>query len=262
MLGHNTLLYHCCAYFTTSLVIWVKNHSSAHPIHVIIDRMNIAALSGTLASVGALIAIGLFSLPSVVSVLRNNFVRGLLAYVALGLFAIGFQILAVKSGMPFGKFSYGDGFGTKVLGAAPWTVGLAFPSLLFGSFWLAKKFGSGLAIILTPVITTITAVVLTPALVRLDFIKLGSKGPLLGIPILHFAGWIIYSFLGALILSALWGGKTARRGTAYSAFSMLLFWSGVNLGINLWVPAGVGLALCTVMLIFFVIEKKNAQLDT
>lgn len=221
--------------------------------------MSITQISGSTAAIGTLVAIIAFSLPAYIGMFKQvGFFRGIAIILSLSIFALAFQTAATKIGLPYGKFSYGDGLGYKFIGTTPWAVAIAYPTILLGCFWLARKLGNGfLAIIFTSLFATVVAVALDPAMVRLTFWQWQVPGPFFGIPFINFAGWAISAFIGALILKALWGEAKVRRLTAYSLFAILVFWSGVNLGVGQWIPAVVGIGFSVLMLAMFVVERRR-----
>jgi bisanhydrobacterioruberin hydratase len=222
--------------------------------------MNLAEISGTMVAVGSAVAIGLFALPSYISTLRQKGLgKGIVILVSLGVFALIFETIAIKTGLPYGRFSYGDGLGRKFLDITPWAVMLAYPPIVLGAYWLARKFGRPLAIFLTPIFATIVDLVLDPAMVKLEFWKWEAAGPYFGVPVINFAGWLISGFIAALILSALWGDAPVKRGAAYSVFGILLFWTGVNIGVEQKIPAIIGTASSVFLLTLFVLEKRRER---
>ena len=222
--------------------------------------MNLTEISGTMVAVGSALAIGLFALPSYVSTLRQKGLgKGIVILVSLGLFALIFETIAIKTGLPYGRFNYGDGLGTKFLNATPWAVMLAYPPIILGAYWLARKFGRPLALILTPIFATIVDLVLDPAMVKLEFWSWESPGPYFGVPVINFVGWLISGFVATLILSALWGDTPVRRGAAYSVFGILLFWTGVNIGVEQKLPAIIGAACSVLLLTLFILEKRREK---
>ncbi len=221
--------------------------------------MNLTQMSGTATAIGAVIAVGLFALPSYIGAIKQTgLLRGLLIIVSLGVFALGFETLAIKTGLPYGRFAYSENLGYKFIGITPWIVAAAYPPILLGAFWLARKISSGfLVVVFTALFATIVDVALDPAMVKLSFWQWDVPGPFFGVPIINFVGWFISGLIGAAILKALWGDAKVRRLTAYSVFAITLFWSGVNLGVEQFIPAFVGLAISTVLLVLFFIEKRQ-----
>lgn len=211
--------------------------------------------------VAAAVAIVAFALPTYIGVLKlKGFGRGLLVLLTLGVFALVVETIAVKTGLPYGKFSFGDALGYKLLGTTPWPVAFAYPPLLLGAFWLARKVTGGKgATMLTALFSVIANVVVTPALTRMQLWNWETPGPFYGVPIMNFAGWLITGLLGALVLSALWGETKTRRSLGYSLFAIVWFWAGVNLGLQQWLPGGIGIAIGFMLLLIVWQEKRREQ---
>lgn len=207
---------------------------------------------------GAAVAVTLFAIPSYISVIRQRGIfLGSVLLVLLGVMAVGFETLAVKTGVPYGKYAYDVVLGNQVLGGAPWTIGIAFPIVILATFWLASKITRGFfRPFLVAVFTFASAVVLAPAAVKLELWKWENAGQFFGIPPLYFAGWAVAGLVGAWLIQVFWGDNKVRRGIAYSGALTMVFWTGVNIGINQWVPAAAGTAISVLMLLIMVWEKR------
>lgn len=175
----------------------------------------------------------------------------------LGALAVGFETLAVKTGVPYGKYAYDVVLGNKVLGGAPWTIAIAFPIVILGAFWLASKVTRGfLRPFLVALFSVVSAVVLAPAAVKLELWKWENAGQFFGIPPLYFAGWAVAGLAGAWLIQIFWGDNNVRRGLAFSGLLAIIFWTGVNLGVNQWIPAAVGLVISVLMILIMIWERK------
>lgn len=217
----------------------------------------------SLFTYGASAFVILFALPSYISTIRQRGIfLGLLLLSLLGVFAIAFETLAVKTGIPYGKYTYDTVLGNKVLGGAPWTIGIAYPVLLLAAFWLASKIYRGfLRPFLTAAFTAATTVVLDPAAVKLQLWKWETPGHFYGVPLTHFIGWAVAGLAGAWFIQMFWGDRDVKRGLAYSGLLMMVFWTGVNLGINQFVPAAAGAAISIVMIALMILEKRSSKKD-
>lgn len=240
-------------------------------LYAIIGGMEIAAFTSLATAIfgfevpitqfftyGAGVFVLFFALPTWVSVLRQRgiFLGGLLI-ILLGIFAIAFETLATKTGIPYGKYVYDTVLGDKVLGGAPWTIGVAFPLLLLAAFWLASKVTEGFfRPFLAAIFTVATTLVLDPAAVKLELWKWETPGQFFGAPFTHLAGWFAAGLVGAWFIQILWGDRRACRGLAFSGALMLWFWTGVNLGVNQWIPAAIGVAISSLMFAIMVWEKR------
>lgn len=207
---------------------------------------------------GAGIAVVLFALPSYFSVLRQRGVfLGLVMLAMLGVLAVGFETLAVKTGIPYGKYAYDVVLGSKVLGGAPWTIAIAFPIVILAAFWLASKITHGFfRPFLVALFTVVSALVLAPAAVKLELWKWETAGQFFGVPPLYFAGWAVAGLAGAWLIQIFWGDHSVRRGLAFSGLLAMLFWTGVNYGVTQWIPAAVGSVISILMILIMIWERR------
>lgn len=210
---------------------------------------------------GAGIAVVLFALPSYISVWRQRGIFvGTFLLLVLGLLALSIETLTTKTGVPYGKYTYDAVLGNKILDAAPWTIGIAFPIVLLAAFWFASKVTTTiLRPFLAAVFTTVSAVVFAPAVVKLELWKWENPGPFFGIPFTYFIGWFVVGLAGAWLIHIVWLDKRARRGIAWSGIGALWFWTGVNFGVNQWIPAGIGAILSVVAFLIMIWERKNEK---
>ncbi|MCA9332428.1 carotenoid biosynthesis protein [Candidatus Saccharibacteria bacterium] len=225
--------------------------------------MNLTQISGSTAYFASVIVLILFALPSFIgSVKQSGPIRALLLFVSLGLLIIGFETLAVKTGIPYGKFSYNSVLNFRLFGTTPWIVALSYPPIVIGAFWLARKVSIGvLTPLFTAIFTTLTYAVLSPAMSKLTLWQWENPGPFFGVPIRSFIGWFVCAFIGAMIVNSIWGESESRRISAYSWAAIVLFWSGVNLGIGNIIIGFAGIGAYIFMLALFVLEKRNQNND-
>jgi len=205
-----------------------------------------------------IIVLLLFTLPSYVSAVRQHgFFRGTGILLALAGYSVALLTLAVKTGIPYGRFTYDSSAGYKLFGTTPWIVALVYPLILLAAFWAASKFThSGLRIVLAGAFATLMDVVLDPAMVKLEFWQWDHPGLFYGVPVINFVGWLAAAALGAGLLHVLWNKEwLVHRGIAYSGLIFMLFWTGANVGIGQWLPAAVGGVICGLMLLLAGLEK-------
>lgn len=212
-----------------------------------------------IALIAPLIGITLFALPSYIGVLRQKKFMGLVILIVLGLYALAIETFAIKTGLLYGKFTYTDTLGPRILETTPYVVALAYPPILLFGFWLASKFTrSGGRIVIAAILATLVDVVLDPATVKLQFWQWETPGPFYGVPIINFIGWLISGLIGAAILHYLWGkDKRVKAPAAYSGLAVLLFWSGVNAGVNQLTPFIVGVIYSIVVIAVIFLEKQQ-----
>lgn len=202
------------------------------------------------------ISVVLFALPSYWLVVRmQGRARGVAILTALGFYALIIESSALATGFPYGDFTYTNVLGNKILGLTPWTVAFAYPPILLLAYSLARtmlrqqahSWRSVIAIAgLTGIIAMVCDLVLDPAAVKLGFWFWDQPGWYYGVPWVNFAGWILSSAVGAVLLHILWGASRPPAGIAYSGLAIIWFWTLVNLWLGQWLPCLIGL-----LLIFF-----------
>lgn len=205
-----------------------------------------------LAVVSSLAVIA-FALPSYWAVVRlRGLRRGLLILAALGLYALAVESSALASGFPYGDFVYTDALGNKLFGLTPWTVAFAYPPLLLLAYTAARRLAKPLpdrpadlmrTAALTALLATACDIVLDPAAVRLGFWYWHEPGWFYGVPLVNFAGWLLSSYVGAILLHILWGRQPVPAAAAYSGLAIVWFWAGANAWLGQWLPALAGLLL-------------------
>lgn len=212
------------------------------------------------AVVAPIIAIAVFALPSYVGVLRQRgFLRGIFILLLLSAYAFSVYTALTKTGFPSGNFTYASVLGHKIFGITPWVLVFAYPPILLTAFWLSSKFSRSLGrVILCALSATLILTVLEPASVRLQLWNWAEAGNFYGVPPLLFVGWAIVSLLGAFLLHLVWGKDVpVRASVAYSGLAVLLFWTGANIGVEQWVPAGLGGLQALVVMVILLVEKKQ-----
>ncbi len=211
--------------------------------------------------IAAAVSVVLFALPSYVGTLRlKGLGKGLLVLVSLGVFALIIETIAVKTGVLYGKFTYGDALGYKLFGAVPWPVAFAYPPIVLGAFWLARKItDTKWVVLLAALFALVVDIALGPALTRMELWQWETSGPYYGIPIIGFIGRFVSYLLATSLLVYVWGDTAVRRTLAWSVFAMLWFWSGVNLGLQQWIPGAIGISVGALLLIIMWAEKRREQ---
>lgn len=221
--------------------------------------MNLTQISAAAVFYGSVIVLGAFALPSFIGAIKQTGIfRTFLIFLLLASVIIGFETLAIKTGLPYGKFAYGTAMGRKLFGTTPWIVAICYPPIVIGCYWLSRKISEGaLSSIFTAVFITVTYLVIAPVMIRLHFWNFEAGGQVFGVPARAFAGWLVCALISSIVLSIVWGSKDIRRLSAYGMFATLLFWSGANLGVGLLIPGLVGLGICLLFIVLFLFERKS-----
>jgi len=204
-------------------------------------------------------AILLLVAPTFLGVLkRRGLVKGIAIIGLLALFALAYETLAIKTGYPHGGLSYGDTTGSKLFGTTPWTIGLIYPVTVLGLYWLARKITStGGVVVLSALFATGLNVIIGPALTFMDVWKWESSGPFYGLPLLSFAGWFVGVLFSSWIVHVLWGEESVHRSTAYSLFAIVWFWTGINVGVQQWIPAATGAGAGLLLFVLMSLERRR-----
>ncbi|MDZ7786378.1 MAG: carotenoid biosynthesis protein [Candidatus Saccharibacteria bacterium] len=206
-----------------------------------------------------LVGILLFAAPSYFAIIRQRKLTGIIILVALGIYALAIETVAIKTGLPYGEFTYTNTLGPKLLDTTPYAVALAYPPILLMGFWLASKFTRNFRrVFIAAIFATLVDVVLDPATVKLEFWSWAEAGSFYGVPWINFIGWLLTGIIGATILHFLWGkAERVKAPVAYSGFGVLLFWTGVNAGIDQKVPLAVGAVYSLIILGIILLEKQQ-----
>lgn len=192
-----------------------------------------------LAVVSAIFVL-VFAAPSYLAVLRwQGGRRGALALSALGLYAMILETVAVKTGLPYGRFSYGPKIGALLFDAVPWTVPFSWTPLLLWALWRGRG-----RVWVVGGLLVLADLCLDPGAVAQGFWRYDAGGAYYGVPLSNFLGWVLSGSLGGwLAARLLHGTPPADRLLALSGLLSLAFWTSVNFFMGLWVPALVGAGL-------------------
>ena len=182
--------------------------------------------------------------------------KGVLIILLLGLFALFIENFAILTGFPYGNFYYLNQLGFKI-GAVPWTVAFTWTPLLFGCLGFArlllkkyKPLNIFAFVLLTCFLMVTTDLVLDPGAVALDFWRWQSPGFYYGVPLINFFGWIVSSLLGTLLFLFLENTFLYRKISLTLLNSWkysLVFWIGVSLWEQLWIPFVLGICFLSVI---------------
>ena len=192
-----------------------------------------------LAAVSAAFVL-VFAYPSYSAVVRNlGWKRGTLGLALLGLYALILETVAVKTGLPYGRFSYGPKIGTLLFDAVPWTVPFSWTPLVLWARALGGKYAvSGVATLLL-----CADFVLDPGAVAQEFWRYDAGGLYYDVPLSNFFGWVLSGSIGAWLANKVLGPAQAGLPTALSGLLSLTFWTSVCLWMGLWIPGCIGILL-------------------
>lgn len=199
----------------------------------------------------------LLAFPSFFVLIRWLGVRkGLFILALFSLLPIVIEGVAVKTGFPYGHFSYTTAIGPVLFGLVPLTVAFAYLPILLGGVTLSRTGGTLLrAVLLSTGWVLLADLVPDPAAVHAGFWIWENPGLYYGIPFSNFLGWaltgFIYSWLFFLLTSN--PGKPLSFPPPLMAASLLLImalWSGYLFSNLLVLPACIGLVYTILIGIF------------
>lgn len=181
---------------------------------------------------------------------------GLLVVTAGGGFAA--EAVGVRTGVPFGAYSYAGTLGPAVLGV-PLVVPLAWTMIAYPVLLAARRLRRHGAFVVGALGMTAWDVFLDPQMVGDGHWRWASPTPSLpgvdGIPLTNFAGWLVVGLLMMLVLTAVLPRDDPYRPADERVPALLLAWTWVGyvLGNVLWfgtvsvaVVGGVALGLLVV----------------
>lgn len=185
---------------------------------------------------------------------------GAIAVIGLGIFALGIEATSIVTGWPYGYFEYGTNLGLKLGGLVPWTVTLAWPPLVIGSWYLLpQQLATWKKIVLAAVLLVLLDLVLDPGAVALQMWSWQNPGIYYQIPWSNFGGWFITGLIGSAWLS--WWVKDCtilanqRNWLVSGWWWHLWFWTGVAVWLGFWLPACLGVVLIVLSNHLIVLKK-------
>ncbi len=179
-----------------------------------------------------------FAWPSYSAIVRWLGVqRGVRLLVLLGVYALVLETVAVKTGVPYGRFSYGPKIGKLLFDAVPWTVPFSWTPLALCALWRSKG-----NIFLSGALLVAVDLCLDPGAVAQGFWRYGAGGAYFSVPFSNFVGWMLSGTLGAWLGRGV-NWQEAPPEARTSGLLSIAFWTSVCLNMSLWIPGLVGVAL-------------------
>ena len=204
------------------------------------------------ASAGSYVSTFLIALPSFVALFRYlGARRATLSLLVLAAFGYAIETVGVVTGLPYGRFYYGDALGGKVLGLVPYLLPVSYVPLVIGAVAAAWSTAANRRILwtlLSAVLLVLIDGVLDPGAVALGFWVWPEGGVYYGVPLSNYAGWLLSGVLASVLLIAAGRPRGAPLpGLLDGAILALSFWTGVAAFSALIFPATLGAALLTLL---------------
>jgi bisanhydrobacterioruberin hydratase len=200
------------------------------------------------ASVGSYLSTLLIALPSFVALFRYlGKSRAVLSLLVLTAFGFTIEMVGVVTGLPYGRFYYGDALGEKVFGLVPYLLPVSYVPLVIGAVAAAWNIAGNRRVLwtlLSAVLLVLIDGVLDPGAAALGFWVWPEGGVYYGVPSSNYAGWLLSGVMAsALLLAAGRPSGAPPPGTLDSTILALSFWTGVAVFSALIFPAALGAAL-------------------
>lgn len=182
--------------------------------------------------------------------------KGLFVLLIMSLFAVTLETLAIKTGIPYGRFVYGERIGYKLFDTLPWTMPFAYIPLVIGTVTIAQRIStSKFSVIgISTLLLLLVDLVVDPGAVSMKFWHYHGGGFFYHVPLSNFIGWIISGALGSFLFYSLVEKKELPSKLIYSLFFILVFWTSIAAWNFLVVPLLIG--VCLLILLFQLIRQR------
>jgi putative membrane protein len=156
--------------------------------------------------------------------------KGMLIIFGLIVLSLVIEYGGLVSGFPYGEFSYTDLAGPKIFGVLPLSVGLAWPPLVIGSYFLfQKKIYSQLQQFFYPVLFLVGLdLVIDPAAVRFGLWTWKNGGSYFGVPVQNYFGWLLSGIAGVWLVDKILSEKNfeVNHWVYFAILVNVTFWVG------------------------------------
>ncbi|AUG46942.1 carotene biosynthesis protein [Haloarcula taiwanensis] len=180
--------------------------------------------------------------------------RAGLALVALTLYSYGIELVGVRTGWPYGEFTYGVDLGPMLLGEVPFGLPVFFFPLVLNAYLLVLLLlgnrAASTAVRLLATLSTVMLIdlVLDPGAVAIGFWTY-EVPQFYGVPWQNYAGWLLSGSVAVLLFDLGFDRAGLRQRLEACPFmlddlvSFVLLWGGINLFYANWVPVGIAALL-------------------
>ena len=211
------------------------------------------------ASAGSYLSTFLIAMPSAVALFRYlGPRRAALSLLALCAFGFAIETVGVATGLPYGRFYYGEALGPKIFGLVPYLLPVSYVPLVLGAVAASwPKASRPLHALAAAILLVLMDGVLDPGAAALGFWVWPEGGAYYGVPPSNYAGWLLSGMLAAAILLATASWRDAPPpGLLDSAIIALSFWTGIVVLSGAILPTLLGTAL------FAYLSARRSHLKT
>ena len=180
--------------------------------------------------------------------------KATLALVALTAYSYGIELVGVRTGWPYGEFSYGVELGPMLFGEVPLGLPVFFFPLVLNAYLLVllllgERAESALPRLLATLSTVLLVdLVLDPGAVGIGFWAYDAQ-QFYGVPWSNYRGWILSGTVAVLLFDLGFDRAGLRQRLTECEFmlddlvSFVLLWGGINLFYANWIPVGLAALL-------------------
>jgi putative membrane protein len=191
--------------------------------------------------------------PLIVGVLPLVGRRAAAGVLALAGYAYAVEFVGLRTGVPYGEFAYGVDLGPTV-GGVPLGLPVFFLPLVMNGYLLSVLLLGDRArravVRLPAVVAAVVAMdlVLDPGAVALGFWGYPGGGPVYGVPLSNYAGWVLSATVAVVVLDRVFDRTALVERVATCEFalddlvSFVILWGGINAWFGNWGAVAVAAA--------------------
>lgn len=174
----------------------------------------------------------------------------------------GMELLGTTTGVPFGKYSYTDLLGPKLLGHVPYLIPFSWMMMLYPSMMLAQLFSSSVwgRPVLAGFILTVWDFAMDPAMTTgFAYWQWHTEGGFYGMPYVNWLGWWL---TGTLVAAAFWKVDRGWQGHWELAALALYLIQGAFMAGLAWLymrPLASVLWLVSVAVLMWLVWRKRRR---
>jgi len=173
---------------------------------------------------------------------------------ALAAYSYGIELVGVRTGWPYGEFSYGVDLGPMLLGEVPLGLPVFFFPLVLNAYLLVLLLLGDRAASAAPrLLATLATVILVDLVLDPGAVGIGfwvyETGAFYGVPWSNYLGWLLSGSVAVALFDLGFDRAGLRQRLAECEFmlddlvSFVLLWGGINLFYANWIPVGLAALL-------------------
>ncbi|WP_276250368.1 bisanhydrobacterioruberin hydratase [Haloarcula rara] len=180
--------------------------------------------------------------------------KATVALVALTLYSYGIELIGVRTGWPYGEFTYGVDLGPMLFGEVPLGLPVFFFPLVLNAYLLVlllfgeRAESTPLRLLATLATVILVDLVLDPGAVGIGFWAYDVQ-QFYGVPWSNYLGWLLSGAVAVLCFDLGFDRAGLRRRLEECEFmlddlvSFVLLWGGINLFYANWIPVALAALL-------------------